>query len=691
MSVQEPTGPCSARWVKEFEKQLLRRKHVVLYGNIHDLFLFRGQYESANDILMSKLGDRGFDIIVRYDQIDGLFAGDNPPVPGSQPRQNLPGSGRDRFRELVNRGVVERNPGLMGGQPPDPTPATQPNNPMQQPPRVVPGPQPRQAMAVQRVSPEDAFGDLRLVLRQETASVAAIVNLGDMLTSDPSRYSENERNALVLLKKCTLEACLIPRGSPLAGYQNTLVLLADELKRVPEWLYRDNPHVALVHVARPDKDERRQFALQYLRPSGSTEGFFGGESVSPDRKLPNESSSLELLADEFADLTDGMQSIDLEALRVTSHTAGIPVRVKQLRLLIDYFKFGIKEDPWEKLDSAKVTTANETLSKRVIGQPEAVKAVVSMLKRARVGLSMRGGSGGAKPKGIFFFVGPTGVGKTELAKAVTELVFSDEKAFARFDMSEYKEEHAAEKLAGAPPGFVGYEEGGQLTNRVLQQPHSILLFDEIEKAHPRVLDKFLQILEDGRLTDGKGQTAHFNQTAIIFTSNIGASDLTDPQSAQVIRTGIMNRVREKGPGAFSYEEVVSHFRAEVEWYFQSRIGRAELLSRIGDNIVVFDLLRPEFVKQIGRKFLQQLEAVARDKYEVQFLFLPSVDEMLLREMTKGENLLLGGRKVGSLLESVVELQLNSRLFEEVSELSRLSGRTLEVAVSGTNVLEVKFV
>ena len=674
--------PLSSRWVEEFRKQLLRRKHVVLYGNIHDQFLCAGQYQSVNEYLTATFRDHGFDVIVRYDQTDGFtFPGDGgTPSHQQQPSPDLPGNMGDRFKELLRRGIAERNPGLQIGPQPDPTPIAAPvDDPMHPPPRGLPGPGPgsRPRQGGQRVSAEDAFGDLRIILRQDAASSAAIVDLGDMLTSDANRYTENERNALVLLKKCTLEASLIPSGK-LAGYRNTLVIVAGELKRVPEWFYLDNPHVALVRVARPDKEERKQFAMQYMRPSGSRPGFLGGAAISTERAQNSKLSDLEVLADEFADLTEGMQSLDLDALRLTSHTASIPVEPKKLHKLVDYFKFGIKEDPWEKLDSEKVKTARGVLSKRVIGQPLAVDAVVSMLVRARVGLSMRSGGSSAKPKGVFFFVGPTGVGKTELAKAVTELVFSDEKAFARFDMSEYKEEHAAEKLAGAPPGFVGYDEGGQLTNRVLQQPHSILLFDEIEKAHPRVLDKFLQILEDGRLTDGKGQTAHFNQTAIIFTSNIGASD-------------IMSRVREGATGDFTYQDVVRHFRTEVEQFFQNKLGRAELLSRFGDNIVVFDMLRPDYVTQIGRKFLDQLSTVARDKYRFQIEFLPSVDAALLREMSALENMLLGGRRIGALLESMVELKLNRWLFDNQPDLAVLAGRVLQVGVSEDNKLEVKVV
>lgn len=368
-----------------------------------------------------------------------------------------------------------------------------------------------------------------------------------------------------------------------------------------------------------------------------------------------------------------MQALDLDALRSASHTASIPVQVKRLRRLVDYFKFGVKEDPWEKLDPTKVKTARDVLSSRVVGQPKAVEAVVSMLTSALVGLSIKGSaSGNARPKGIFFFVGPTGVGKTELAKALTGLVFSDEKAFARFDMSEYKEEHSAEKLAGAPPGFIGYEEGGQLTNRVLQQPHSILLFDEIEKAHERVLDKFLQILEDGRLTDGKGQTAYFNQTAIIFTSNIGSSE----KDANGAAKGIHSKVLNLGIDQVPYEEVASHFNEEVASYFK-RIGRAELLGRFGNNIVVFDFLRPQYVAEIGRKFLRPFQAAAMDRFRVHLEFRPSIEEALDREMSNMKNLVLGGRHIGALLEKHVEQPLNEFIFR-LSSTSLLAGRTVQI-------------
>jgi hypothetical protein len=510
-----------------------------------------------------------------------------------------------------------------------------------------------------------------------------------MLTSDSSRYESAERPALMMLMKCLVESSIIVQG-PLRGYRNTMVIKAADLKRIPEWLYRDNPHVSIVQVARPNKEERKQYAMNFMRPSPTSGGFYDGQSLTIVPTAAGEPATLPVVAEEFADMTDGMQSMDLEALRITSWKEHIASRPHEMWRLIDFFKFGIREDPWEKLSPEKVSQASDILTKRVIGQPKAVEAVTNMLTSARVGLSMTGAGGrSTKPRGIFFFVGPTGVGKTELAKAVTELVFGDERAFARFDMSEYKEEHAAEKLAGAPPGFVGYEEGGQLTNRVMEQPHSILLFDEIEKAHPKVLDKFLQILEDGRLTDGKGQTAYFNQTAIIFTSNIGASDLTDPQTGMLIRKGIMTRVSLDNVDDFPYTDVANHFRTEVNWFFTSRIGRAELLNRLGDNIVVFDLLRSEFVDGIANKFLRSLAEAAEEKYKFRLVFDESVVRETHQAMTMGDNLLFGGRRIKSLLETLVERPLNRWLFQNYPETSVLSGRTLVLSLTeGSSILEV---
>lgn len=657
--------PISARWIQELEKHLYRRQHIILYSNIHDQFLWQGTYQDMACFLNAYFLNSGFDLIVRYDPVDGLT------FPQSEMRQ--------LFDELVRQRQTEQQQERLGQST---TPVAPPVDPMQPPSRANPGAV-VQRLTSSHLSPEVAFGHLRAAISQAKNSVVAIADLSDMLTADPERYLADERYLLMLLKKCTLEGAVIREGN-LIGYRNTLILLASDLRRVPAWFYTNNPFVALVQVSRPNQEERLQFILRF-----GQQGFYGGNRINVQRLAPQQPSDLELAAEEFAALTEGFQTMDLEAIRHTSWREHIPLSPKAVFRLIDFYKFGQRDEPFEQISADKIAHARQELSQSVIGQPRAVEAVTTLLTSAKVGISLNNVSGrNNKPKGIFFFVGPTGVGKTELAKTLTRLIFGDEQAFARYDMSEYKEEHAAEKLAGAPPGFVGYEEGGQLTNRILERPYSILLFDEIEKAHPKVLDKFLQILEDGRLTDGKGQTVYFNQTVIIFTSNIGASDLSDPQTGAIIRTGIMTEVQREDIGAFSYAQVEAHFRSEVHWHFTSRIGRAELLNRLGDSIVVFDLLRPEFIWQIGEKFLKQLAESAWDKYRFLLLFQTSVLEVLSVHMQEADNLLFGGRRIKTLLETLVERPLNRWIFENYPDLNILAGRRLIVGLGQNSLISV---
>jgi len=645
----------TSRWIAEFNKQLQRRQHSILYGNIHDQFLWRGVYQNIDEFLTSYFQDMGFNIVTRYDVVDGF--------------NFLTSEMSDRFNHIAKNGVLG-NPGNGIEQTPPP-----PNTPPGIDPRTpTAASNPANTRVRRRIAPEEAFANVRAVVSQGQTSTAVIIDLGDMLTSDPNRYSGDERNPLALLKKCTLEASVIKEGD-LTGCRNTLVILSSDLKSIPEWFHLNNPNIKLVQVSSPNKEERKQFAQRFVG------GFYGGD------RLLHSQTEVEKIAEEFADLTEGFKAMELDALRLTSRQEQIPLKEKEVWRLVDFYKFGQKEDLWTQLSRDRVQRAQQELSRKVIGQPRAVNAVTTMLTSARVGLTINNNNNrSGKPRGIFFFVGPTGVGKTELAKAMTKLVFGDERAFARYDMSEYKEEHAAEKLTGAPPGCVGYEEGGQLTNRVLEQPYSILLFDEIEKAHPKVLDKFLQILEDGRLTDGKGQTAYFKQTAIIFTSNIGASDLTDPQSGTMIRPGIMNRVQ--SGEILNYDQVEAHFKGEVDWYFTSRIGRAELLNRLGDNIVVFDLLRPDFVSQIGDKFLKILVQAAKEKYNLNLVFQPTVLQCLSEKMSHGNNLLFGGRRIKTLLETLVERPLNAWIFQNYHDTAKLAGVKLNIDLDDGGYLEV---
>src|SRR5207245_8618241 len=230
----------------------------------------------------------------------------------------------------------------------------------------------------------------------------------------------------------------------------------------------------------------------------------------------------------------------------------------------------------------KLLHLEEELHERVIGQDEAVKAVAEAVVRARSGLKDPN-----RPIGSFIFLGPTGVGKTELARALAEFLFDDERAMIRIDMSEYQEKHTVARLIGAPPGYIGYEEGGQLTEAVRRRPYSVILFDEIEKAHHDVFNVMLQVLDDGRLTDGQGRTVDFKNTIVIMTSNIGSHRILEYRGAFEGR---------------EYERMKETVHDEMRHAF-----RPEFLNRV-DEIIVFHSLSEEHLKQIVDIQLERLRS-----------------------------------------------------------------------------------
>lgn len=236
------------------------------------------------------------------------------------------------------------------------------------------------------------------------------------------------------------------------------------------------------------------------------------------------------------------------------------------------------------------------LERRIKGQPHAIDKSLDILARSILGLSgAQSGAMHTRPRGALFFVGPTGVGKTELAKAITELLFADETLCHRFDMSEFMEESSISRLIGAPPGHPGHEKGGELVNAAHRRPFSVFLFDEVEKAHPRVLDLFLQILDEGRLTDARGATAYFSEALLIFTSNIGIV-----KGSRAVNMG-MNVLPSD-----SHAELTLKITRAVQEHFRNELQRPELLNRIGQNLVVFDFLSSPGMNAIFDSILERV-------------------------------------------------------------------------------------
>jgi ATP-dependent Clp protease ATP-binding subunit ClpA len=483
----------------------------------------------------------------------------------------------------------------------------------------------------------------RFVLR-DGPPAALIVDFASRLVVRQDMLSTAEHVAFTRALILSHHARARPAGQPPRPFFNTILWVVDKEGDVPDWFLIGNPRIRHIPLARPDAQARRALGRSAMRmlTSASTAQL----------------AELDAALDELVDGTDGLLLADIAAIVQLGRSEGLSHT--QMRDAVRRYKLGVTEDPWAKIERKKIARAQESLSNRVRGQPHAVTHVLDIIKRALtgVGATRRGG----RPRGVAFFAGPTGVGKTELAKAITSLLFGDESAYIRFDMSEFSAEHSDQRLIGAPPGYVGYDVGGELTNAIREKPFAVVLFDEIEKAHPRILDKFLQVLDDGVLTSGRGDRVYFSEAFIVFTSNLGIYR-TDADG---------NRVLNVSADA-GLDEIRKRVRAEIEHHFKVVLNRPEILNRIGENIVVFDFIRPDIATSI---FDALIAAIVTDLEEMQGIRITlsdgareSLRSLCLRDLTNG----------GRGIRNQVEAHLVNPLARSLFELEATSGQAFQVS------------
>ena len=474
--------------------------------------------------------------------------------------------------------------------------------------------------------------------------VAFIVNWSEYLFST-NGLSEDERQNITLLGKAIKDRKVDYLNSDCN--ESVVVMILNKASSLPLSFYQGNPEVEIITLQKPDREERKQI-IQKVEDSFDVKLKAGTTSL-----LDNENI-------ECIDMLEDFTNREIIQLSRMSR--------KEEKMSFDklfyLFKYGEKENPWEKLEYSRVKNIKKELSDRVVGQDEAIAKIEKTVVKAYMGLSgLHKTSSRSMPKGVFFFVGPTGVGKTELSKALAKFLFGDEQACIRFDMSEYAQENSDQKLIGAAPGYVGYEEGGQLTNAIKEHPFSVVLFDEIEKAakpNPRILDIFLQILEDGRLTDSKGETVYFSDTIIIFTSNLGANEVQ---------------------ASSDKEGVAKEFIKIVKNYFDNELKRPELLGRIGyNNIVPFNFIQDrEFQYKICKSKMRPIIRGIEEKYKLELEFekeMEAIDYIL-----KGVDSSKGGRDILNAINDRLLDSLSMYLFDNKEDLRAMRGSKVVAKVS----------
>ena len=590
--LQDPATP---RWIKDVLRFLSVKSQFVLSGNIRDIYPFPrsvGKYVPLTlvNYIAEVLKLKGFQYFLSFRNTDGFSV----VVPGGDPEKMT----KDFFRDTFNISLNEK------GRFP--------------------------------CSLEKSWDTIKAVADFKGNFVAVFAEFASRYSVRVDSLSEKENDYFTRALVISHET--VPHITPgvTQAQFNPVLWCCDKENDLPSWLILNNPKIRCVTIPKPDHI-LREAMIEALVPS--LEGYL----AAPEKQAAD-------CRTVFGEQTEGMMMTDVIA--ITQLCRREKLKFQDIGEAVRRYKLGVTEDPWKRINRERISNGEEFIRKRVKGQQQAVVKSLDIIKRAMTGLSgSQGAKNGGKPRGVMFLAGPTGTGKTELAKTLTELLFGDQNAYIRFDMSEFSAEHAADRLIGAPPGYIGSDMGGELTNAIKEKPFSVVLFDEIEKAAPKILDKFLQILDDGVLTSGRGERVYFSESVIIFTSNLG-----------IYKTGEdgnrVQQVRADEP----YADVERKVRAEIESYFKLQLSRPEILNRIGENVVVFDFIRPEVAVEILEKMIGNVLVHLAEKQKIS-ITLPDVVKESLRTHCL-QDLSNGGRGVGNQLEAWFINPLGRALFDQ---------------------------
>jgi ATP-dependent Clp protease ATP-binding subunit ClpB len=611
-------------FVRELDVTLAVHPQYILWGNLHDSFLVddqrlgRPRLLSLRQLLWEALSASGYQCLLVTDPVEGLRVhpedGDGAEAAADAAAKLL----GDQLRQRPGQGQ------LLQTLPEQLTKVTRPATPLR---------------------------------------AALVIEYASRIARSSTDLDPVERDFFLFCEKLsrTTQPVRVEHDRTTPLYNPVIWLVARE-GDLPVWLTAGNDMIRSIGVPPPDFGARQGTARLLARA-------FGVHDPAADPRAAE-------LCEAFAEQSEGLTlQAMIEATRLARDRG---LGFEALPDAVRTYKLGVVDSPWRRDYLRQRIVAGETsVARRVIGQQQAVTKTLDILKRAALGLSgAQASRTSSRPRGVLFFAGPTGVGKTELAKAISAMIFGDESAYLRFDMSEFAAEHAGDRLIGAPPGYVGFEAGGELTNAVRQQPFRVILFDEIEKAHPRILDKFLQILDDGRLTDGRGVTAYFSESILVFTSNLGmVVDDGNGRSRENVRPGL------------PYEELEARIRSAISDHFTRVLNRPELLNRFGDNIVVFDFIGREAAAHIFDLLLGNIVHRVAEEHRVTLTVDGQVGDTLrdwcIADLSKG------GRGIGNALESYFVNPLARALFAgavadgDTATVSRLERQadivTLELA------------